>query len=93
MTLFQGFYDQVATPLLSEVKVKYLNDTVDSESVVGSNAETYYDGSEVMVLGKVNDSVKIDSASKSGKLKGTISGQGDQFNQFIYQLILKVAGV
>ena len=41
--------------MLGDVKVKYLDDTVDVNSVTGSDFSSYFKGSELVVAGKVLD--------------------------------------
>uniref|UniRef100_A0A915K1V8 Uncharacterized protein n=1 Tax=Romanomermis culicivorax TaxID=13658 RepID=A0A915K1V8_ROMCU len=49
-----GFFDEISNPLLSQVKIKYLNDTVDVGSVVqNDDSSDYFDGGEVITIGKI----------------------------------------
>uniref|UniRef100_A0A915JXV2 Uncharacterized protein n=1 Tax=Romanomermis culicivorax TaxID=13658 RepID=A0A915JXV2_ROMCU len=53
------FYAEIASPLLSDVKFHYLNGTVDVNSLVQLGEYNYYDGGELIVIGKlVNDSTE-----------------------------------
>ncbi|KAI4873910.1 hypothetical protein NFI96_023976, partial [Prochilodus magdalenae] len=49
----QGFYDEVASPLLSEVHFKYPENTVNS--LTGSHFKQLFNGSEIVVAGRLND--------------------------------------
>ncbi|KAL7843614.1 hypothetical protein AOLI_G00251260 [Acnodon oligacanthus] len=49
----QGFYDEVASPLLSEVHFNYPEDTVNS--LTGSYFKQLFNGSEIVVAGQLND--------------------------------------
>lgn len=49
----QGFYNQVATPLLLDVELQYPKDTV-SELTQHSHKQ-YYEGSEIVVAGRIAD--------------------------------------
>lgn len=42
-----GFYQEIATPLMADVEVSYLEDEVDPESVVKQGTTHYYSGGEV----------------------------------------------
>jgi len=49
-----GFYDEIGSPLLRELNIKYLNDKVDLKSLVKENAENYYKGGETVIIGKID---------------------------------------
>lgn len=49
----QGFYNQVATPLLVDVELQYPKDAV-SELTQHSHKQ-YYEGSEIVVAGRIAD--------------------------------------
>ncbi|XP_072522551.1 inter-alpha-trypsin inhibitor heavy chain H3-like [Salminus brasiliensis] len=49
----QGFYDEVASPLLSDVHFKYPDNTVSS--LTGSYFKQLFNGSEIVVAGRLND--------------------------------------
>ncbi len=51
----RGFYQEVSTPLLSKVQIKYLGDAVDDESLTGSDFRTFFQGSELIVAGRLKD--------------------------------------
>ncbi|XP_037800888.1 inter-alpha-trypsin inhibitor heavy chain H3-like [Penaeus monodon] len=46
-----GFYQEIATPLMADVEVSYLEDEVDPESVVKQGTTHYYSGGEVVTAG------------------------------------------
>ncbi|XP_006190452.1 inter-alpha-trypsin inhibitor heavy chain H1 [Camelus dromedarius] len=49
----QGFYDQVANPLLTDVELLYPQDTVSA--LTQHHHKQYYEGSEIMVAGRIAD--------------------------------------
>ncbi|XP_049327922.1 inter-alpha-trypsin inhibitor heavy chain H3 isoform X1 [Astyanax mexicanus] len=49
----QGFYDEVSSPLLSEVHFKYPENTVNS--LTSSHFKQLFNGSEIVVAGRLND--------------------------------------
>nr|XP_015091478.1 inter-alpha-trypsin inhibitor heavy chain H1 isoform X4 [Vicugna pacos] len=49
----QGFYDQVANPLLTDVELLYPWDTVSA--LTQHHHKQYYEGSEIMVAGRIAD--------------------------------------
>uniref|UniRef100_A0A8C4QN46 VWFA domain-containing protein n=1 Tax=Eptatretus burgeri TaxID=7764 RepID=A0A8C4QN46_EPTBU len=62
----KGFYDEVATPLLSKIYLEYPENAV--ENVTRSEFQTYFDGSELVVAGKiVNNSLDSFSTSITAK--------------------------
>lgn len=73
-----GFYEEISSPVLTDVKIDYLNETVDVSSVVQDTSQNYYDGSELVVVGKLRDDKPKDSSSVSAKVTGkTASGDVD----------------
>lgn len=68
----QGFYNQVATPLLVDVELQYPKDTV-SELTQHSHKQ-YYEGSEIMVAGRIADqklsSFKADVRAHAVRVEG-----------------------
>lgn len=49
----QGFYEEVSSPLLSEVNFHYPDNTVNS--LTRSHFKQLFNGSEIMVAGRLND--------------------------------------
>ncbi|XP_066526190.1 inter-alpha-trypsin inhibitor heavy chain H3-like [Hoplias malabaricus] len=49
----QGFYDEVSSPLLSDVNFRYPDNTVNS--LTGSYFKQLFNGSEIVVAGRLND--------------------------------------
>lgn len=47
----QGFYEEVATPLLTDVTMVYVGGT----NLTQTNFSQYYNGSEIVVAGQIND--------------------------------------
>lgn len=52
----EGFYDEISTPILSEVKINYLGDSVENDSVTVTDFNTLFEGSEIIVSGKLSES-------------------------------------
>jgi len=52
--LLQGFYVEVASPLLSEVDLRYPGNVVDS--LTTHHFTRLYNGSEIVVAGRMTDS-------------------------------------
>uniref|UniRef100_A0A452V622 Inter-alpha-trypsin inhibitor heavy chain H1 n=1 Tax=Ursus maritimus TaxID=29073 RepID=A0A452V622_URSMA len=68
----QGFYDQVANPLLVDVELLYPPDTVSA--LTQHRHKQYYEGSEIMVAGRIAD-------HKLGSFKADVlaRGEGQEF--------------
>ncbi|KAK7490609.1 hypothetical protein BaRGS_00018212 [Batillaria attramentaria] len=70
----QGFYKEVSTMLLTGVQAKYLDGTVDVESLTQSSFKNYFNGSEIIIAGKLLDnslrslSVTMEAKDKDGDL-------------------------
>lgn len=67
-----GFYEEISSPVLTKLKIDYLNETVDVDSVVQDNTHSYYDGSEVVTVGKLKDS----NGGSDKNVDAKVSGQG-----------------
>merc|ERR1712032_794848 len=52
----QGFYREVASPLLSGVNFNYVGDTVEETSLTETTFHTFYKGSEMVVAGRLTGS-------------------------------------
>lgn len=50
-TQLKGFYDEIGTPLLSDIQVDYSNDSV--EQVTQNLFPNYFNGSEIVIAGKL----------------------------------------
>lgn len=48
---WQGFYEEVATPLLTDVTMVYVGGT----NLTKTNFSQYYKGSEIVVAGQISD--------------------------------------
>ncbi|XP_008053168.1 inter-alpha-trypsin inhibitor heavy chain H1 isoform X2 [Carlito syrichta] len=68
----QGFYSQVARPLLVDVELQYPQDTVSA--LTQHRHKQYYEGSEIMVAGRIAD-------HKLGSFKADVQahGEGQEF--------------
>ncbi|XP_005387408.1 PREDICTED: inter-alpha-trypsin inhibitor heavy chain H1 [Chinchilla lanigera] len=64
----QGFYKQVANPLLVDVDLQYPQDAVSA--LTQHRHKQYYDGSEIMVAGRIAD-------HKLGSFKADVKAQGE----------------
>ncbi|XP_076469052.1 inter-alpha-trypsin inhibitor heavy chain H3-like [Babylonia areolata] len=51
----QGFYKEVSTLLLTQVQAKYLDDSVDPASLTRSSFKNFFNGSEIIIAGKLLD--------------------------------------
>lgn len=51
----ESFFQEVASPLLSNVTFSYVNPKVDPTSLTESTFHTYFAGTEVVIAGRVND--------------------------------------
>lgn len=51
----EGFFDEISTPLLLRVTFQYPKDIVDVSQVTASTFSQYYDGSELVVSGKLKE--------------------------------------
>ncbi|XP_038668460.1 inter-alpha-trypsin inhibitor heavy chain H3-like isoform X2 [Scyliorhinus canicula] len=49
----QGFYDEVANPLLLDIELQYPENAISE--LTQANFKQYYDGSEIVVAGKISD--------------------------------------
>ena len=49
----ENFYSEISTPLLTDVKITYLNDTIVEEST-DDKSGTYFSGSEIVTAGKLS---------------------------------------
>ena len=49
----EGFFDEIGTPLLLRVRFEYPKDIVDDTRVTAYEFSQYYDGSELVVSGKI----------------------------------------
>ncbi|XP_041375607.1 inter-alpha-trypsin inhibitor heavy chain H3-like [Gigantopelta aegis] len=55
----QGFYDEISTTLLTSVKIQYLNSTVDPESLTKTNFKNFFNGSEIVICGRMADDIQL----------------------------------
>lgn len=53
----EGFFDEISTPLLLRVRFEYPRDIVDDTRVTASQFSQYYEGSELVVSGKIKEGV------------------------------------
>ncbi|KAJ8265174.1 hypothetical protein COCON_G00142730 [Conger conger] len=66
----QGFYDEVATPLLLDVQMHYTG----ASNVTYTTFGQYYDGSEIVVAGQIDyNDLEIFNAEVKAKMKGNDS--------------------
>ena len=69
----QGFYDQVATPLLKDVELQYPADAV--LALTQHRHKQYYEGSEITVAGRIADN-KLSSFKADVQASGVNRGLG-----------------
>lgn len=55
MLQLTGFYQEISDVLLSKVSFSYLDDTVNLTSITQSQYPSFFDGSELVVSGKLNE--------------------------------------
>ena len=68
----EGFYDEISTPLLLQVRFEYPKDVVDDTRVTVSSFSQYYEGSELVVSGKIKEGVS--SRMMAANVRGISSG-------------------
>ena len=51
----EGFFDEISTPLFLQVRFEYPNNFVDDSKVTVSEFSQYYEGSELIVSGKIKE--------------------------------------
>lgn len=70
----KNFYKEVASPLLANITFNYLPGQVDNETASRVNFPIYFDGSELVVVGKLlNLQEEQNEAVKAGELVATTS--------------------
>ncbi|XP_035384489.1 inter-alpha-trypsin inhibitor heavy chain H5 isoform X2 [Electrophorus electricus] len=52
-TMLKGFYDEIGTPLLSDIRMEYSDDAV--EYVTRNHFPNYFNGSEIVVAGRLHN--------------------------------------
>nr|XP_060621873.1 inter-alpha-trypsin inhibitor heavy chain H3-like [Anolis sagrei ordinatus] len=63
----QGFYDEVANPLLTEIELKYPENAISD--LTQNHFKHYYDGSELVVAGRITDN-DLNSITAEVKAQG-----------------------
>ncbi|KAM3848236.1 inter-alpha-trypsin inhibitor heavy chain H3-like [Vipera latastei] len=66
----QGFYDEVANPLLTEVELDYKENAISD--LTQNNFKHYYDGSEIVVAGRITDN-DLNSITAEVKAQGALN--------------------
>lgn len=89
----QGFYSEVSTPLLSDIKIRYLDDSVIGEMVTGTDFPAYFRGSEIVVAGKLKDSannlaLKVSGGSSRGYMSLDMSVKVPKLERESYRTAL-----
>ena len=46
---------EISTPILNDVKIKYVGNTISEDSLTDDSFHNYFDGSEIIVAGKLKD--------------------------------------
>lgn len=57
LSSFKDFYSEVAIPVLKEININYLGNAV--EDVTENNFKLLYEGSEIVVAGKLDNEIDI----------------------------------
>ncbi|XP_042307930.1 inter-alpha-trypsin inhibitor heavy chain H3-like [Sceloporus undulatus] len=65
----QGFYDEVANPLLTEIALEYPENVISD--LTQNNFKHYYDGSEIVVAGRITDN-DLNSITAEVKAHGAL---------------------
>ncbi|KAM3966520.1 inter-alpha-trypsin inhibitor heavy chain H4 isoform 2-T2 [Aphomia sociella] len=81
----RDFYRQVSSPLLAHVKFVYPPNQVKADSLTKHRFRTYYDGSEVVVAGQIDE-----SASEITPELHAFCGNPNEPGQIPYDVMLKV---
>ncbi|EMP39757.1 Inter-alpha-trypsin inhibitor heavy chain H3 [Chelonia mydas] len=75
----EGFYAEVANPMLTEVKINYPENAISD--LTQNNFKHYYDGSEIVVAGRITDndlnSLTADVKARGAENDVTFSEQAD----------------
>uniref|UniRef100_A0A8C6VBV2 Inter-alpha-trypsin inhibitor heavy chain H3 n=1 Tax=Naja naja TaxID=35670 RepID=A0A8C6VBV2_NAJNA len=66
----QGFYDEVANPLLTEVELDYKENGISD--LTQNSFKHYYDGSEIVVAGRITDN-DLNSITAEVKAQGALN--------------------
>ncbi|XP_046568512.1 inter-alpha-trypsin inhibitor heavy chain H3-like isoform X2 [Haliotis rubra] len=53
----EGFYDEISTTVFRNLKVKYINGTVDPDSLTTTTFTNVYRGNDVVVAGRMTDTI------------------------------------
>ena len=56
----EGFFNEIASPVLSDVSLTYLDDKVNGTSLTKTQYNTYFNGSELIVAGKLREGIRFD---------------------------------
>ena len=51
----QGFFNEIASPIMSQVDITYLGGVVDETSLTTAERRTFFEGTELIVAGKLTD--------------------------------------
>lgn len=71
----EGFFDEISTPLLQRVQFEYPRDLVDDTRVTAAQFSQYYEGSELVVSGKIKEGVS--SRLMAVNVRGVSSNNAD----------------
>nr|XP_006127649.1 inter-alpha-trypsin inhibitor heavy chain H3 [Pelodiscus sinensis] len=66
----EGFYDEVANPMLTEVELNYPENAI--ADLTQNNFKHYYDGSEIVVAGRITDN-DLNSLTADVKAQGALN--------------------
>ena len=59
----ENFYSQISSPLLSNVKITYVGDSLDDESFSEKETKTLYNGTELVIAGKLKTLIDYENSN------------------------------
>jgi len=66
----EGFYQEISSPLLSELSLNYVGDAIDQDNVSNTTLKTFFKGSTFVIAGKLpnieNSIFNVDIKAKAG---------------------------
>ncbi len=70
----QHFFNEIATPVLLNIQIKYLDDNVNNSSVTSTSYRTLFNGSEIVVMGQMNPGYQtVDAEVVAGGADGDLT--------------------
>ena len=59
----ENFYSQISSPLLSNVKITYVGDSLDDDSFSEKETKTLYNGTELVIAGKLQTLIDYENSN------------------------------